>query len=73
MVANKYTIGGAIVGAAAGAVGGYFAATKIFADKIETKDPILAIGEAEGSEGCDGCNAEENVDISAEAEEDVNE
>lgn len=70
MVANKYTIGGAIVGAAAGAVGGYFAATKIFADKIETKDPILAIGEAEG---CEDCNAEENVDISAEAEEDVNE
>ena len=67
MMVNKYTVGGAIVGAAAGAVGGYFAATKIFADKIETKDPILAIGEAEG---CAGCEAE-NVDISAE--EDVNE
>lgn len=68
MMVNKYTIGGAIVGAAAGAVGGYFAATKVFADKMETKDPILALSEEDAacscndiSDACDACDSKEDV------------
>ena len=68
MMVNKYTVGGAIVGAAAGAVGGYFAATKVFADKMEVKDPILALSEE------DGLETTETTDISVEdSKEDVNE
>ena len=70
MMVNKYTIGGAVIGAAAGAVGGYFAATKVFADKMEVKDPILALSEADGLEA----EATETADISVEdSKEDVNE
>lgn len=68
MMVNKYTIGGAIVGAAAGAVGGYIAATKVFADKMETKDPILALSEEDAacpcndiSDACDACDSKEDV------------